>query len=251
MESGARQGFGLTDSHTYLSLGSHIPPGKLALHLPINQYVIFFSSYPINYVSPQNTRLSLRGLGHSWRPASGHPGACHPGLQPHLLLPPCFALKLWLSPLTLARPVLFHGNGSLINWLHTNRFADLLFFTHVSKKNQVSPVNSYTWLKDSSKVFIPGKHSHTFLGLFPLFLSHHKNLYSLTSWGLFQMLTPQDFFWTAFCVYVCVCVLKISSPLWSTFYGLKPRGTQSSHYVLDSLKIWCFPPLNFFKCLCP
>ena len=43
---------------------------------------------------------------------------------------------------TLPSPILFHGNRSLINWLHANRFADLWFFICVSKENRVSPVNT-------------------------------------------------------------------------------------------------------------
>ena len=111
------QGFGLTDPHTYLSLGSHVPPGS-----HVNQYVTFFS-YPTNYIRPQKKGLSLGGsccfwlLGHwaSGHLDSGHPGACHLSPPPLLLLPPCFALQLCLSLLTLASPILFHGNRSLIN----------------------------------------------------------------------------------------------------------------------------------------
>ena len=43
-------------------IGSHVPPGKLAPHVPINQYGTFFS-YPTNYVSPQNKRLTLSLVG--------------------------------------------------------------------------------------------------------------------------------------------------------------------------------------------
>lgn len=51
MGSGARQGFGLTDPHSYLRLGRHIPLGKLAAPLSVNQYVTS-SPHPANHVSP-------------------------------------------------------------------------------------------------------------------------------------------------------------------------------------------------------
>ena len=133
---------GLQTATHNLSLGSHIPPGKLAPHLPVNQLVTFFLlSHQLYKSSEQRTHsvswlgmlLMLLALEPLTRPLATWPQAAQ-GLANLVFshsyfclpaLPWNFAFHPPPNPRTLPSPILFHGNRSLINWLHTKRFTDL------------------------------------------------------------------------------------------------------------------------------
>ena len=97
----------VTDPHTYLSLGSHIPLGKLAPPSPVNQNNIFTPKPPTMWV------LRTKDLGLS--PPLPLPPLPLPPLPLALaaLAMPCLE-PVHFSP-TSAKPVLFHENLSLIN----------------------------------------------------------------------------------------------------------------------------------------